>query len=156
MLNLLNNSRSLFALLFILFFSFQTKAQGDFGIGLHLGSPVGITAKVYTSNSISVEGLLAWDARRESYFVNVSGLLEMQLDRTDFNIYFGPGVFVGKERLRNTFESGDVFVLGPTGTLGINIFFGQLEVYGQLNPRIAIIERSFIALGGGLGGRFYF
>lgn len=154
---ILKFTRSVLTLFVLTFFCFfQSHAQGDFGIGVQFGSPSGITAKIHNPNAVSIEVLAAWDSFRESYFLNVSGLLEQPIGRGETNFYYGAGGFIGGERIRNTIESGNVFLIGVSGTAGLSIFFGQVEVYGQINPRLSVIERSFLAFGGGLGARYYF
>lgn len=142
--------------IFCLLFSFSSQAQSGFGIGLQAGSPSGITAKIYNPNDISLEFLVAWDSRRDMYFINVHGLYEQPIGRGPTNLFYGPGGFIGGERQRNTVEEGDVFVAGISGSIGINIFFGDIEVYAQATPRFSIIGITNLSLGGGIGARYYF
>lgn len=145
--------------LFFLFFYFSTatiSAQADFGIGLQGGSPSGITVKLHDPRAMSLEFLAAWDKLRDMYFLNVHGLWETELGGGPIHIIYGPGLFAGGERLRDTYRRGHMFVAGVTANVGLQLFFGQVETYGQLTPRVTGIGGFSFALGGGLGVRFYF
>jgi hypothetical protein len=143
-------------LIFFLFFSHSVQAQNGLGIGIQAGSPSGITAKLYGRGDMALDFLAAWDSLRDMYFVNVHGIFEQPIGRGPTNFFYGPGAFVGGERQRDTFRNGDIFVAGVSGSAGINIFFGNVEVYGQATPRLSLIGQTSLAMGGGIGVRFYF
>lgn len=138
-------------------FTFSAAAQrsaGSAGIGAQFGQPTGLTLKIYNPSGMSIDFLAAWDLS-DFFFLNVHGLYERPLGSTDNLFYFvGPGAFIGV-RDRGEFRDDDV-ALGISGTLGLSIVFGPVELFGQVTPRLELVERTDGDVGGGAGFRFYF
>jgi len=149
--------RASFSVLLLAFLPVLGFAQmGDVGVGLQFGSPSGVTLRFNSQGDLSYEMLAAWDSFRESYFLNVHALLEQPLGNSPFNLIYGVGGFIGGERQRNTVDKGNVVILGGSVNGGINVYVDRFEIYGQITPRLSVISRFFLAVGGGIGVRYYF
>ena len=144
----------------LLFFcNLSIKAQSvsnNWGIGIQLGQPAGISIKKHNAAGMSADILLAWDLD-DFFFVNLHGVWEKDVSGAN-GLYFvyGPGVFAGfRERNRNRYDDDELF-LGISGTFGLSYYIDQFEIYLRLTPRLAVIESTDGDVGGGLGFRFFF
>ncbi len=133
----------------------KVQAQGGLGLGIQFGSPSGLSLKKYNASGMSLDVLAAWDLDR-FFFVNVHGIWERPIGRSGLNLIYGPGAFWGIERQRNTVEEGKKSVIGLSGTVGLNIYLGQIEIFGVLTPRISLTNTSDFHGGGGVGFRYMF
>jgi hypothetical protein len=50
----------------------------------------------------------------------------------------------------------DDVVLGISATVGVGVLFDQLEFFGQITPRLALVPGTEGDAGGGVGFRIYF
>jgi len=132
------------------------RADRSVGIGAQFGQPTGLTLKFYNATGMSTDILAAWDLD-DFFFVNVHGLWERHLGNSGrFHYFVGPGVFAGiRENGREGTSSND-FSAGLSGTLGLNVILGRVEIFGQVTPRLQLIDETNGAVGGGAGLRFYF
>ena len=128
----------------------------NWGIGIQLGQPAGISFKKHNASGMSADILLAWDLD-DFFFVNLHGVWEKDVSGAN-GLYFvyGPGVFAGF-RERNRFrDDDDELFLGVSGTFGLSYYIEQFEIYLRLTPRLAVIQSTNGDVGGGLGFRFFF
>ena len=148
----------LFVLPFVLlglspFFVQAQVSSGSVGIGLQVGDPSGLTLKFYNGRKASVDILAAWDLN-DYLFVNVHALYHKPVGGSgNVNFFYGPGAFIAFYE-RGRYE--DYLGVGISGNFGINVFFDQFELFGQITPRLQVIENTNGDLGGGIGLRFYF
>lgn len=144
--------------IFLLFtISSQAQSVGDnWGIGIQLGQPAGISIKKHNSSGMSADILLAWDLD-DFFFVNLHGVWEKDVSGANgLHFVYGPGVFAGfRERNRNRDDDDELF-LGISGTFGLSYYIDQFEIYLRLTPRLAVIESTDGDVGGGIGFRFFF
>lgn len=136
------------------------RSSGDVGIGAQFGQPTGLTLKFYQPRGISTDILLAWDLE-EFFFVNVHGLIERHIGNSQTVHYFiGPGLFLGVRDDNNNNpldgSSSNNVAAGISGTLGLSVLIGITEIYGQVTPRLELLEETSGTVGGGVGVRFYF
>lgn len=156
----LNFFRSKVLLLaFFLLYTISSQAQsvsGNWGIGIQLGQPAGISIKKHNTAGMSADILLAWDLD-DFFFVNLHGVWEKDVSGANgLHFVYGPGVFAGfKERHRHRDDDDELF-LGISGTFGLSYYIDQFEIYLRLTPRLAVIESTDGDVGGGLGFRFFF
>lgn len=151
----------LFSLLLFIFVlssatvSAQVKS-GSVGLGLQVGDPSGLTLKFYNAGRASVDILAAWDLN-DYLFLNVHALYHKPLGGSrNVNFFYGPGAFLAFYEGNRRFDDDDYLGVGISGNFGINVFFDQFELFGQITPRLQVIERTNGDLGGGIGLRFYF
>ncbi|MFB6271393.1 MAG: hypothetical protein ABEL51_00720 [Salinibacter sp.] len=150
-------SRPLFALLFIVALAAAPPAQaqrapGAAGLGVHLGEPSGITAKIYNPNRASYDILAAWSLYENFFFLNGHALFEHPLSAQNveqpLQWYIGPGAYLSVSN-----KAG----FGVSGTIGVDILLADhFEIYLQATPRFELVGETKPYLGGGLGLRYYF
>lgn len=133
------------------------REAGSVGVGAQFGKPTGLTVKVYNPNSMSVDILAAWDLE-DFFFVNVHGIYEIHLgDSERAHFLIGPGAFAGiRDTGNGEAGTGDDFAAGISASAGLGFVFGIVEVYGQVTPRLELIDATDGTVGGGIGVRFYF
>lgn len=120
---------------------------GSVGLGLHVGAPTGITAKVHQRPTLAYTLLVAWDLDEE-LVLNVHGQVERPFDRSPLRLIAGPGLLTGLE--------GRTVVLGISGLLGTNFYQKRFEVFLQAMPRLQLIPDLRAEWGFGIGLRYYF
>lgn len=151
--------RSTVLLLFLTFATNQLFAQpkaSNLGIGLQLGQPSGVSLKFYSNLGVSIDVLAAWDLD-DFFFINAHGLFEKPIGNArGFGYFYGPGAFFGIRDGNDRSGFGNDIVLGISGTIGMNFFIDQFEIYIRLTPRLALIDAVDGDIGGGLGFRYFF
>lgn len=142
-----------FILLFTFFIATLALSAQSVGIGAQFGDPTGLSLRFNRVGNLNYDVLAAWDFD-DYFFVNVHGLWEHSLaNEPRMNYFYGPGAFIGvRERGRWRDNAG---AFGISGTVGLNIYIKKLEIFAQITPRLAIIERTDGNIGGGVGVRFY-
>lgn len=141
----------------LIFTSTSSLAQNNnWGIGIQLGQPSGLSLKKYNSSGMSPDILLAWDLN-DFFFINLHGTWEKHFSGTrGLHFVYGPGVFAGFRERRLITEGDDDLFLGISGTFGLAYNIDQFEIYIRATPRLAVLESTGGDVGGGLGFRFYF
>lgn len=153
--------------------SLNASAQGpkgkDFGFGIILGEPLGITAKLWTSNEN------AWQAHLgASYFgaprLQVDYLWHLNVFKSQVvKLIAGPGLGIGfghegsgfwyKDRGRKYwyYRDDEDFGFGVRVITGINIIpkATPIEIFVELGPNIGIYPGFGVGLDAGVGIRFY-
>jgi hypothetical protein len=126
--------------------------RGTFGIGGQVGDPTGLALK-FTSGASAFDLAAGWDL--DDYFFVQGHLLlrERRLSGTtsDIRYFYGPGAFFGVS------DSGrdDDLALGFSFNAGLSLWVDAFEFFGQLTPRLQLVEDTDFDLGGGLGVRYY-
>lgn len=130
--------------------------NNNWGIGIQLGQPSGISIKKHNSAGMSADILLAWDLD-DFFFANLHGVWEKDISGADgLHFVYGPGVFAGFREHKRYKDDDDELFLGISGTFGLAYYIDQFEIYLRLTPRLAVIENTDGDIGGGLGFRFFF
>jgi hypothetical protein len=142
--------------------------KGSLGVGIVIGEPTGIAAKLYLQDDQAIQAALG--------FTFVSGGFQAQADyvfhpwileeREAFTLpaYIGPGVRVMQHRAGR--DGDDDFRIGARAVAGLLFDFKEIpldvfvEVAGVLEYRFGSQDEKIngvgLALNGGLGGRYYF
>jgi len=140
--------------------------KGAFGVGLVLGEPTGITAKLYLDDDTAVQAavgsaFIGGGLQAHADFVWHPWLLE-ERDSFALPVYVGPGV-----RLIQ-YDQGDggddYFAIGVRGVGGILFDFKEVpidafaEIAGVLETQFGGEDADAIgvALNAGVGARYYF
>ncbi|NQT59508.1 MAG: hypothetical protein HQ557_11060, partial [Bacteroidetes bacterium] len=117
----------------------------DFGVGLYLGSPLGVTAKYDLDSELSVVGGLGFGGG-----IIVSGgvqykFIDFSIEDLDFNVYFGGNLSV-------TFGT---FNIGLEVPVGISYYFKDpsIEVFLEVGPKFNFVTMNAGAVGG-IGARY--
>jgi len=142
--------------------------KGNFGVGIILGEPTGITAKLYLKDDVAVQGAIG------SAFIG--GGLQLHADyvfhpyilqsRPSFvlPVYFGPGVRVIDYTNGRDASGSDTsaFALGVRGVAGLLFDFKTvpldafIEVAGVLEYKFSNGSGFGLKLNAGAGVRYYF
>ncbi|HPE20384.1 MAG TPA: hypothetical protein PLV02_03510 [Candidatus Mcinerneyibacteriales bacterium] len=126
----------------------------DFGLGIILGEPTGITFKYWASDKAAFDGALAWSFSKEDKF-HIHGdylfhsLNAYTLDEIPFNLYYGIGARV---KFTSETQFGIRFPLGTTYTPTST----PLEVFCEIVPLMDLAPDTAFRFNTGLGIRYYF
>lgn len=153
----MKKSISILTLAFALILALPAQAQrtpGMVGIGGQFGEPSGLSLKIYNPNRASGDFLAAWDFN-EYVFMNGHATFERHLNnRGTAHFYFGPGAFI-EFRDRAGDQEDDVEG-GLSAKFGLGFLFNQIEIFGNITPRLQVTPSTQGELGGGVGLRVYF
>ena len=140
----------------ILVFSAPASVAQDkgFGLGILLGDPTGLSAKLWTSSENAVDFGLAWSFRRDGFFHI----------HADYLWHFDPQTR-GPERFR--FQTGIGGRLGAgkgSAVVGVRVplIFAwwprsvPLDVFVELAPLLDLVPATEFSVNGGVGVRFFF
>jgi hypothetical protein len=151
---------------FVLFLS-PLAAQADFGLGVIIGSPTGISGKYTFSQKHAIDGAIAWDLDDDDDFYLHGDYLwlrnrEIHLDNVALDWFFGIGgrlvMIDHHHRHRWDDDYDDDYLLGVRGPIGIGYTFRdpKIEVFGEVALIMNLVESTGIDLDGGIGARFHF
>ncbi len=140
-------------ILFPLFANAQGKS-GDFGAGIILGEPTGISAKLWNSNDRAFDMAIAWSIGRNDRFHLHSDYLIHRFDLISVEagklpLYYGLGGRIG---------FGDQVDLGLRIPLGIAYMLPNdpFEFFFEIVPVLNLYPGTDFDANGGFGVRYYF
>lgn len=131
----------------------QVPGAGNFGVGIILGEPSGITAKAWLADDHALDAHLTFDFTDDAFAVFVDYLFhfDVGIDVEDLEvpIYVGVG---GKLAVR------DELGIGVRVPIGISALFEELpmEVFVEVAPGLRIIDKTDPDVDGGIGIRYVF
>ncbi len=136
--------------------------KGAFGVGIVLGEPTGLCAKLYLDDDTAIQGALGFNVYDTGIQVNAEYVFHpwivQERDAFVLPIYFGPGVrFIQYDGGRDGEEH---YAVGLRGVVGMLFDFKEvpldvfLEVAGVLEYDFT--EDAGAALNLGAGVRYYF
>lgn len=141
---------------------------GDFGLGLIIGEPTGLSGKLWLDNAHAVDFLLAFsfdddhddNLRRLVFGADYLFHFDVFKPRSvELPLYAGiGGKFVFFDNDRGRFDNDDDFGLAVRIPLGISLLLksAPLEFFLEIVPGLFIIPSTNADLDGGIGARFYF
>ena len=125
-----------------------------FGLGLQLGEPTGLNAKIWTGRTNAVDLALAWSFKGEDRMVMQADYVWHSFDifpvsKGELPLYFGIG---GRAVLR------DDPVLGLRIPVGLDYMFesAPLDIFVEIAPTLNLVPSTDFDLGGAFGIRFWF
>ncbi|MCC5927318.1 MAG: hypothetical protein JJU41_12240 [Bacteroidetes bacterium] len=143
--------------IFALALSPQANAQtngGDFGLGVILGEPTGISAKLYTGNGRALDFGAAWSfGNNASMHLHADYLIHrfdlISVDSGQLPLYYGIGARV---RMADNAQAG---VRIP---IGLSYYFPNdpLEIFFEIVPILDLAPKTSFSGNGGFGIRYYF
>ncbi|MEN8202888.1 MAG: hypothetical protein ABFS28_09855 [Bacteroidota bacterium] len=146
--------KKLVFLLFIAGMSFQAFAQDSgFGLGIIIGEPTGLSAKVWTTEQAALDAAMAWSFVGNGFLRFHSDLLLhrylIDVDQGKLPVYFGLGA-------KLVFASD--LELGIRIPLGIAYQFesAPFEAFLEVVPVFNLIPQTAVDMDGGIGIRYYF
>lgn len=138
----------------------------DFGAGIVLGAPSGLTAKQWLSVSQAVDFHLSFDFGDEYFVFHSNYLLHFDIARVGTNavelpLYIGIGgklFFDANDKDNKSRGDDDAFGIGARIPLGISVLLRKapLEFFFEIAPGISVLPRTDPEFDGGLGIRYYF
>jgi len=141
------------------------RAQDDFGIGVILAEPTGLSAKLWLNETEAIDAAAAWSfSDYRSFQFHADYLLHRfdlfrNVDTTVGRpaLYFGVG---GRLKLGDDNGRGDDEEdrLGIRVPVGMTYVFAQapFDVFGEVVPVLDIAPDTEVDLNAAVGGRFYF
>jgi len=138
-------------LVFIITFS-TTYGQSKFGLGIILGEPTGISAKLWITGTTAIDGAVAWSFANESAFHIHADFLIHNFGVFDkvVILYYGIGgrIKFGKDETR-------LGVRIPVG-VAYDIPSTSIDLFLEIVPLLNLNPSTSFTLNGALGGRFHF
>jgi len=140
-------------LAFILSGTIYSQNNG-FGLGIVLGEPTGLSAKLWTGSSNAFDFAAAWSFKGDGHL-----LVQADYVWHSFNLIH---VSSGKLPLYYGIGGRAIFsddpLLGVRVPLGLNYLFDDapIDIFAEIVPILDLIPETDFDLGGGLGVRFWF
>ena len=142
--------------------------KGSLGVGIVLGEPTGVAAKLYLQDDQAVQAALGLTFVTGGFQAHADYVFHPWIleERAEFTIpaYIGPGVRLMQHRAGR--DGDDDFRVGARAVVGMLFDFKEIpldvfvEVAGIAEYRFGTddpeIEGFGLALNGGLGARYYF
>jgi hypothetical protein len=140
-------------LITILFISFISYAQNrNFGVGIQLGEPTGLNAKMWTNNVNAFDFGLAWSlVDREEMIMQTDYVWHsfdvFPVSRGELPVYFGIGA-------RFIFSEDPLFGARVPVGLAYMLDSFPLDIFFEIAPVLNLIPSTGFDLNGGFGVRF--
>lgn len=139
----------------VFFLTISTQARADFGVGIVVGDPTGLTIR--NDKFPVVE--LGWSfiTNKQSLNVNVDyWMMHSAFFSTPFKYFIGIGGH-GSFSANSGKNNNSSINLGVRIPLGLQwVYNSKLEVYLSAAPTLSIIPASSVGVAGALGVRFLF
>ncbi len=129
----------------------STRSQGQFGVGVQIGNPTGLTTKYYARKQAALVLLGSWNLDKFLLFSSHI-VYEHTIPDSPLLFFIGPGFFLGN---RDEKSKRDIEV-GATSTFGLNFFVEHFEVFLQVTPDLEIWPQRKAFIGGTVGIRYFF
>lgn len=136
--------------------SYPAPEKRDFGVGLALFGPNGLSVKYWLLNNQAVDGALSWSLHNDWMYLHSDYLIHMTnlMDEggTKLNLHFG----VGARVLINNDDDDDDF-FGVRVPVGLDVLFHQvpIEAFGEVALLADVVEVAKLSLQLTIGGRYY-
>ena len=126
--------------------------SSGFGLGIIIGEPTGLSAKMWTSSSTAFDAGLAWSFGNKGNLHVHADYLWHNFDvfsNKQLPLYYGLGGRV---------DLGDDVGLGIRGVIGINYLFSDipLDAFLELVPVFDVTPGTGFGFNGGIGLRYFF
>lgn len=147
----------------LLLFGFH--AHADFGLGVILGSPTGISGKYTMSADHAIDAAMAWDLSDDHIHLHGDYLWlknkGLNLDKVALDWFFGIGgrlVLLDDNDNNRRNDDDDDYKLGVRGPIGIGYTFPdpRIELFAEVALILNLLEETDVDLDGGIGARFHF
>lgn len=139
---------------FILLTNFTYSQSRGFGLGIVLGEPTGLSAKLWTTSSNAFDFAAAWSFKGDGHL-----LLQADYVWHSFDL-----IRVSSGRLPLYYGIGGRVILADDPLLGIRIPLGlnyqfnsaPIDIFAEIVPILDLVPSTDFDLGGGIGVRFWF
>jgi len=152
--------RKIFSILvlMLIFLSLSSKGlaydKNDFGLGIILGSPTGLSAKLWLSKSSAFDAAAAWSFSRKGrlqihgdYLWHNFNLIKVE--KGSMALYYGLGFRV---------NFGDEIEAGVRFPIGLEYLFpgAPFDIFVEVGPVLRVIKKTDFEIDGAIGARFFF
>jgi len=128
--------------------------NGDIGLGIILGEPTGLSAKLWTGKTTAFDAGAAWSFVSGEFFQIHGDLLFhdfnlFKVEKGKMALYYG---FGGRVKM------ADVTIISVRVPIGISYQFEKtaIELFLEIVPMLDIVPATEVGIGGGAGFRYYF
>ncbi len=128
--------------------------DSGFGLGIIVGEPTGISAKLWTGQSTAIDGAVAWSfGRNEAMHIHVDYLFHyfnlFNIEKGKLPLYFGIG---GRVKL------ADDTKVGVRIPVGIDYMFSNapVDIFLEVVPLLNLVPDTEFDINAGIGVRFFF
>ncbi len=125
------------------------REPGSTTLGLQVGQPGGVTAKLYRTAPIAYDAVLTGDGD-DFLRLYLHRLWERPLPESPMHVYYGPGGLIGAQRTAASLRPE----LGLSASLGLNFYAERFEVFLHASPILHIHPTLDPTLGGSVGLRY--
>ena len=142
------------------------KAEEGLGLGVILGEPTGISAKLWVHPSQAIDAAAAWSFTENhsfqfhaDYLFHAFDVLKVDPALGRLPLYWGVG---GRVKLQNhDYHQGrnnDDELLGVRFPVGMSLLFAKMpmDLFAEIVPILDVVPDTDFALNGAIGARFYF
>ncbi len=138
-------------LVFIITFS-TTYGQGKFGLGIILGEPTGISAKLWITGTTAIDGAVAWSfANKSAFHIHADFLIHnFGVFGKVVPLYYGIG---GRIKFRE--DETRLGVRIPVG-VAYDIPSTSIDLFLEIVPLLNLNPSTSFTLNSAIGGRFHF
>lgn len=136
-------------------------AEDNFGLGIILGQPTGISANYKFSPNQSIDGTLAYKLSgndeiylHSTYLFRHPGTIFTERSAS-LGWYGGIG---GRVKIEDRPGNDNDFRFGIRGAIGASLEFNKspFEIFAELAPVLGLVTDTDLDINGGLGARYYF
>lgn len=128
--------------------------DGKFGLGVVLGEPTGISAKLWLGETSAIDGVVAWS------FINNSSITI----HADYLLHFLDVFSLEEKRIPLYVGIGGTISLATETAFGVRIPFGAtyffdsvpLDIFLEVAPIFLFLPATTFDFSGGIGVRYYF
>ncbi len=128
--------------------------ERSFGLGIMLGEPTGLSAKLWTGEKTAFDAGAAWSiSENGAAYLHANYLLHnfnlLTVERGSFPFYYGIG---GAVRVAKNERAGVRIPLG----LAYIIEGGAVDIFLEIVPLIVLVPDTNFSIHSGLGVRYFF
>lgn len=123
--------------------------SGSTTLGVQVGQPGGLTAKLYRDGQTAYDALVTTDGD-DFVSLYVHRLWERPLPDSLVHLYVGPGVLLEARSL----QTDPTPQAGLSAEAGLNFFVDRFEVFLHLSPALRLLPRRAARLGASVGLRY--
>ena len=131
-------------------------AGGNFGLGIIVGEPTGISGKLFVSNTNAVQGALAWSFSGDTdfhlqadYLFHFDSLIPVKKGKAP--VFAGMG---GRVKFREN-NDNQIGIRIPVG-IAYHFAAAPFDIFFEIVPILELAPDTEFSLEGAIGGRFYF
>ena len=131
--------------------------NGDFGLGIILGEPTGISGKLWTGDNSAVDGAVAWSMdNNASLHLHADYLVHSftsgRVEKGRLPIYYGIG-----GRIKFSENNNDDFI-GVRVPVGIEYLFenAPVDIFFEIVPILDLAPDTDFDLNAAVGARYFF